>query len=108
MSSRKKRREGERLEAKIREKLTLVTEKFTSAFLADTVDPDDEKLNTLYEDYTREWRQFAGNTIRLNPKIYSTKIAKERLLNAFENFCENLYGKVTGSVDKSVDNKGIS
>ena len=105
MSQRKQKREAKRLEEKLREKLTSVTESFTSEILNNMINVDDEILNQKYEILNREWRSFAGKTIRLNPKIYSNNKAKERLLNAFEVFCQKMYEKVTKQVEDEAETK---
>lgn len=105
MSQRKQKREAKRLEEKLREKLTSVTESFTSEILNNMVSADEEILNLKYETLNREWRSFAGKTIRLNPKVYNNRIAKDRLLNAFEVFCQKMYEKASKQVEDEVETK---
>ena len=105
MSQRKQKREAKRLEEKLKEKLTSVTESFTSELLNNMVNVDDEIFNQKYEILNREWRSFAGKTIRLNPKIYSNPKAKERLLNAFEVFCQQTHERVTKLVEDVAETK---
>ena len=105
MSQRKQRREAQRLEEKLREKLTSVTEAFTSDILNNMISVYDDILNLKYETLNREWRSFAGKTIRLNPKVYNNPKAKDRLLNAFERFCQQMYESVSKKIEDKAETK---
>ena len=113
MSQRRQRREAERLQNKIKEKLTFLTERFVSKYMVYMLSTNPHAISKTFDTFDKEWREFAGKTIKSNPKIYSYPKRKEDILNAFTNFAkgmiENPESKIATSEEDNLDNnQGIS
>ena len=79
MSQRRQRREAERLQNKIKEKLTFLTERFVSNYMTDMLSTNPHAISKTFDILDKEWREFAGKTIKSNPKIYSYPKRKENI-----------------------------
>ena len=98
--SRKQRREQERLEGKLRDKLVPLTELFASRFLECTMNGEQEVLDKLYVELNDNWKAFCMNLINKNPKIYHNPQNRSRLIQAFATFVTGMYSKVNQPLDK--------
>lgn len=98
--SRKQRREQERLEGKLRDKLVPLTEVFASRFLECTMNGEQEVLDKLYVELNDNWKAFCMNIINKNPNIYKHQQSRSRLIQAFATFVTGMYSKVNQPLDK--------